>query len=217
MRHRPHVAANASTVARRLDEITRIGKEFRTFLPRLAADDWQALPVVDTGAEGVGSSSHVHAALFTAPHRSEAATSSWVLMVNGGATRRSVSVVAGGRKLSKTLEPWDVVMVDDVLHVASKTDDPAARAAPPPLNMLDGAYFVSARHLAAAGDATMLRAVAAINASAYMHLPESHVHDTARSRNQTIQDIGPFSVMNKTMNAPSGDRHDFLCISAYCT
>ena len=53
----------------------------------------------------------------------------------------------------------------------------------------------------------MLRAVAAINASAYMHLPESHVHDTARSRNQTIQDIGPFSVMNKTMNAPSGDRH----------
>ena len=83
--------------------------------------------------------------------------------------------------------------------------------------MLDGAYFVSARHLAAAGDPTMLRAVAAINASAYMHLPESHVHDTARSRNQTIQDIGPFSVMNKTMNAPSGDRHDFLCISAYCT
>ena len=132
MRHRPHVAANASTVARRLDEITRIGKEFRTFLPRLAADDWQALPVVDTGAEGVSSSSHVHAALFTAPHRSEAATSSWVLMVNGGATRRSVSVVAGGRKLSKTLEPWDVVMVDDELHVASKTDDPAARVAPPP-------------------------------------------------------------------------------------
>ena len=107
-------------MARRLDEITRIGKEFRTFLPRLAADDWQALPVVDTGAEGVGSSTHVHAALFTAPHRSEAATSSWVLMVNGGATRRSVSVVAGGRKLSKTLEPWDVVMVDDELYVASK-------------------------------------------------------------------------------------------------
>ena len=127
MRHRPHVAANASTVARRLDEITRIGKEFRTFLPRLAADDWQALPVVDTGAGVVGSSSHVHAALFTAPHRSEA-TSSWVLMVNGGATRRSVSVVAGGRKLSKTLEPWDVVMVDDELHVASKTDDPARAA-----------------------------------------------------------------------------------------
>ena len=84
-------------------------------MPRLAADDWQDLPVVDTGAEGVGSSSHVHAALFTAPHRSEAVTSSWVLMVNGGATRRSVSVVAGGRKVSKTLEPWEQVLRDPSL------------------------------------------------------------------------------------------------------
>ena len=86
----------------------------------------------------------------------------------------------------------------------------------PVLNVLNGSYFVAARKAAAAQPSAELRqAISAINGSAWIHIPESHVHDSPRTRNETTQCIGPFSVMNKSFAAPSGDKHDFICISSY--
>lgn len=86
----------------------------------------------------------------------------------------------------------------------------------PALNVLNGSYFVAARRAIARGCSSALHtATAAINASAWLHIPEAHIHDSPRTRNSTLQAIGPFSVMNKSTMPVSGDKHDFLCISAY--
>ena len=94
---------------------------------------------------------------------------------------------------------------------------PAAPPAPA-LNVLNGSYFVDARKAAAvpgAASTVLLHAIAAINGSAMLHTPEGHVHDGPQWRNESATSIGPFSVMNKTITPPSGDKHDFICISAY--
>eukprot|EP01051_Picozoa_sp_SAG22_P001170 SAG22_NODE_44_length_24912_cov_33.648894_1_plen_561_part_00 len=104
-----------------------------------------------------------------------------------------------------------------------KTDDPdpASDSAAPVLSVLNGSYFVAARKAAgrpghpSRQSAGLFSAIAAINGSAWLHTPQAHVHDTKRTWNQTLLDVGPFSVMNKSITPASGDKHDFICISAY--
>ena len=59
----------------------------------------------------------------------------------------------------------------------------------PPLSVLNGSYFVAARRAMAGkgtGSAALQSATAAINASAWLHTAEAHVHDTPRTRNSTL-------------------------------
>lgn len=94
---------------------------------------------------------------------------------------------------------------------------PAATTAAPALSVLNGSYFVAVRQAAAAASVppALQSAIAAINGSAWLHTPQAHVHDTKRTWNTTLQAIGPFSVMNKSIVPASGNKHDFICISAY--
>lgn len=105
--------ANASTVARRLDEMRAIGQELRPHLDLLATGEWRELNV----------SKYVHAAWFAPAIGGQAATgldssvSGWMFIVNsrGIAIRNWTVVVASGGghcTISRLLEPWAVAKVD---------------------------------------------------------------------------------------------------------
>jgi hypothetical protein len=94
--------ANASTVARRLAEMARIGQELQPHLNLLATAEWRQL----------NASKFVHAAWFAPDHAASGPHTGWMFIVNSRGIARNVTVVAGLCSVSRTLEPWAVAKVD---------------------------------------------------------------------------------------------------------